>query len=168
MGILEFGSFSGFWHGIVNNPLLIGAGLFAFFCLGTMWARIKWGFFVSDFAATINDTIHRSGADDAAYEFSNSRITKKQILESSFACLAPKVGDYKHKIVTWIILWIPSFLWFLLNDPLRRIGNWIFDNIKGYFQSVSDAIFKKSFNVVSPLAVENVIELKKEDEVWER
>lgn len=153
LGILKFGSFTAAWAAILGNPLLVVGALVGYFIIGTIWSRFKWGLYVSDKAAEINEHIRMHGTEITINNFKsriNGEWNDKEIRETSFACLAPQVGDFKGKIVSWIILWIPSFAWFLLNDPLRRIGNWIFENIKGNFQAVSDAAFKKSFKVITP------------------
>ena len=165
LGVLQYGSFSGLLLAVKANPLIVGVAALAFFIIGTFWARFKWGMLVSDMAKEINDFITQFGIDAAVRHYSNRTHTEEEIRQTSFACLAPTVGSYKGRIVTWIILWIPSLTWFILNDPIRRIGNWIFENIKGYFQNVANTIFKKSFRIIPAPAIEEpgVVTLKQEE-----
>ncbi len=148
LGIIKFGSFSAFFEAIKANPGILAIGLLTYFIIGTIWSFFKWYLFVGDKAKTINLLLESGISKDLiADKYSTFYIKKATILETNFACLAPNVKDYKKKITIWIILWIPSSIWFLVNDPIRRMANWIYDQVKGRFQSISDRAFKSAFKV---------------------
>ena len=146
--IVEYGSFSGVYHAIKANPMIVGIALLTYMIVGTAWSTFKWYLYVGKVADNIKETIDNIGREKAAEKLSyydNGDKNTQKILDTNFMCLAPDVKKHKHKITTWILLWVPSATWFILNDPLRRTANWIYDRVKGIFQSISDKVFKSAF-----------------------
>ena len=142
LGVIEFGSLHGFITFIRMNPIFIGTGFILYLIFGTIWSGFKWFLFVRDKAIKIQETIDSNGYESAARIWKTYDIRETDILSSNFKCLTPKVREYKKKITTWIIFWIPSAIWFLLNNPIRRAANWIFEQVKDIFQAISNKAFK--------------------------
>lgn len=147
LGILKFGSFAAFFEYIKDNPLSIVLLIILYTVIGTVWSAFKWFLFVRDEAKTLNDEISKKGRQQVANDrqkghWENPTISSKDILDSNFVLLSPKVKEHKEKITTWIMLWVPSVLWFLLNDPIRRLANWIYDRMQKAYQTISDNAFK--------------------------
>lgn len=152
LAIIKFGSFSSFFEAIKANPFLILIVFTIYLVIGTAWSFFKWYLFVGDKAKYIQARIDQNGKASAAKEFATGygyarNDNEKEILNSNFSCLAPDVKNYKEKIITWIVLWAPSFIWFLVNDPIRRAAKEIFDHAKGLFQLISDRAFKSAFRI---------------------
>jgi hypothetical protein len=57
------------------------------------------------------------------------------------AAIKPEAAKHKAAITEWIAFWPMSFAWTVLNDPVRKIVNYIFSRIKGTFQKMSDKMF---------------------------
>jgi len=55
--------------------------------------------------------------------------------------IKPLASKHKSSITQWIAFWPVSFIWTMINDPVRKIANWIFTHIKSTFQRMSDAMF---------------------------
>lgn len=55
--------------------------------------------------------------------------------------IKPLATRHKSSITQWIAFWPISFTWTMINDPVRKIANYIFSRIKGTFQKMSDAMF---------------------------
>lgn len=55
--------------------------------------------------------------------------------------IKPEASKHKAAITEWIAFWPISFAWTMLNDPVRKIVNYIFSRIKGTFQRMSDSMF---------------------------
>lgn len=53
----------------------------------------------------------------------------------------PLASKHKSSITQWIAFWPVSLTWTLINDPVRKVANYIFNKIKGTFQRISDAMF---------------------------
>jgi len=53
----------------------------------------------------------------------------------------PLAMQHKSSITQWIMFWPISFTWTIINDPVRKIANYIFSRIKGTFQKMSDSMF---------------------------
>jgi hypothetical protein len=67
-----------------------------------------------------------------------SALTYKQGVEG----IKPKAAKYKEDIVKWIMFWPISAVWTLINDPFRKIGNFLFERFKNSYQRLSDFAFK--------------------------
>jgi hypothetical protein len=154
LGILNFGSFDAALMAVKANPGIVGACIVGYFIVGICWAYFKWYLYVTDFATRIRTRIDANGKEATAQYYANGwggspsrEEDVKTIITTDFACLAPNVKDFKHKITAWITLWVPSAIWFVLNDPIRRIGNAIYEKLKASFQGISDKVFKSAFKI---------------------
>jgi hypothetical protein len=56
--------------------------------------------------------------------------------------IQPQASKNKASITKWIMCWPLSFVWTMLNDPVRKLANAIFNSIKKQFQAMSDRMFK--------------------------
>lgn len=54
----------------------------------------------------------------------------------------PKASKNKSRIVAWMAYWPLSLVGTLLNDPVRRLFNWLFSGFKALYQQMADAIFR--------------------------
>lgn len=54
----------------------------------------------------------------------------------------PTPDKFKARITAWIVYWPPSLFWTLLNDPFRRIGRMIYENVAHILKSISDSAWK--------------------------
>ena len=55
--------------------------------------------------------------------------------------IKPLAMNHKSSITQWIAFWPVSFAWTIINDPVRKVANYIFSRIKGTFQKMSDSMF---------------------------
>ncbi len=54
----------------------------------------------------------------------------------------PSAGENKARITGWMIFWVFSAIGWLLNDPFRRLANFVFNLFKGTFQRIADRMFR--------------------------
>ena len=54
----------------------------------------------------------------------------------------PEPEQFKNRIISWIVYWPPSLFWTLLNDPLRRIGQLIYEAVTKSLKSISDSAWR--------------------------
>ena len=88
---------------------------------------------------------------------------------ANFSSGTLKVSDYKTTITTWIIWWPISGIWFIINDPIKRLANWLYAQFKGVYAW----IYKKSLGKIQEdlswdKAREKVEKLEKIKNVSER
>jgi hypothetical protein len=57
--------------------------------------------------------------------------------------IKPLATEHKSSITQWIAFWPVSLIWTMINDPVAKIINWIFECYKGTFQMISDKMFGK-------------------------
>lgn len=55
--------------------------------------------------------------------------------------LIPTAAGYKSRIVQWMVFWPWSALWTLLNDPLRRLFNYIFTYLRATYQRIAIKVY---------------------------
>lgn len=157
--IFEFSTFSAVFAAFIASPwYYVGIGLGAFLAnvvIGGFWAYFKWDLYTSDRLREIEDKIKEVGREDAAKYFASKYwclFNTKDILAYNFLCLKPDTRLNKAKITMWMIYCIPSMIWFVCNDPIRRAANWVFDQVRETFQGNSDKKFNASFgNYKAPI-----------------
>lgn len=60
----------------------------------------------------------------------------------AFSFSKPQASDNKAKITAWMAFWPFSFLGTFINDPIRRLFNFLFSSFKKLYQQMSDHLFK--------------------------
>lgn len=53
----------------------------------------------------------------------------------------PRVRDNKKRILTWMLYWPWSLLWYAVNDPVRKAFEFLFNRLKAVYQWVLDRAF---------------------------
>lgn len=61
--------------------------------------------------------------------------------------LRPRAAKNKARIVSWMSLWPCSLIGTLLNDPVKRLFNLIFNWFKGLYQKMADKLFAKDLEL---------------------
>lgn len=59
----------------------------------------------------------------------------------------PRASNNKSRIVSWMSLWPCSVVGTLLNDPIRRLFNFLFNNFKALYQRMADHIFRNDLEL---------------------
>ncbi len=77
----------------------------------------------------VNDFL-RSGTEYVSEEF----IKKPQDIQ-------PTVKNRFSRLVRWIVWWPMSAVWTLLNDPIKRIAEFIVRSLKTSYTKMADAVF---------------------------
>jgi hypothetical protein len=72
-------------------------------------------------------------------------ISEKDLLKEPATTISqmikPLANNHKSSITQWIAFWPISFVWTMINDPVRKIANYIFSRIKSVYARMSDSIF---------------------------
>lgn len=55
----------------------------------------------------------------------------------------PAASKFKEKITTWILWWPTSAFWTILNDPLVKLANAIYDKFQGIYTRIANKAFAK-------------------------
>lgn len=105
-------------------------GLIGYFIAGAIWARVKWRFFIRACYAHFVDNKPTFFKSDSTFRY-----------KGDYQKIPPQTSDNKSRIVLWMTYWPVSMTWTLINDPIRKIFNWIYEVTAKSFQSDSDKVF---------------------------
>lgn len=132
--------FSAIW----NNPLWAMLGFIAYFVVGTGWSMVKWLLHVT----RLKDDFLEDREKWLKSEAGNLPSEEVELAWwNSFegSQWRPKIpahaSNHKELITLWIMYWPWSALWTLLDDPLRRLVNWIYRQIQFVYVRISDKVF---------------------------
>jgi hypothetical protein len=121
---------------IHTNPADVAFCVAAYFVLGAMWGVVKWYFWLQKtkrMLIAFNNEHPSWKEDDLAHAIYVAGIGGD---------FPPNVSYHKAKIMGWMMLWPASMVWTMLNDPVRRIFEEIYDRIGGGLQAMSDRVFR--------------------------
>jgi len=130
-----------------------------YFAAGVPWSFVKWFSFLYRFRDEYRETkesfktafdkrekMHAAsgfGADvarpslDEAFKHAHPRFAKR-----------PTAAENKSRIVAWMSLWPLSMVGTLLNDPVRRLVNFLFNRFKKLYQRSVDYVFRNDADLV--------------------
>ena len=119
-----------------TNPTEVVFCIIAYFVLGAVWGVIKWYFWLLKARRKLDDIAREHPGLNGVTAYT---MLRNAGLSSEFP---PKVGDHKTRIMGWMALWPASMVWTVLNDPVRRGFEEIYNRLGGGLQAMSDRVFK--------------------------
>lgn len=123
-------------HWIMTYPwesVLFVAG---YFVVGAVWSLIKWYFFLVQVRRRVQ-AIRQQFPDDTKDE-----LVFRYKVSHGQSEFPPQVTNNKSRIIGWMSLWPASMLWTVINDPVRRACEEIFDRLGGIYQAINNRVFK--------------------------
>lgn len=138
---------------VYEHPLhaLIIVG--AYFAAGSLWIVIKWVSHVykvrDRFNAVKQDCIREIGhpspdplkffnTDDSLNEAGKQRVYWIAAQKIGEKQLPLQVAQHKAQIYTWWLCWPLSLFWTLLDDPITRLWNFVYNLFGRWMQRISD------------------------------
>lgn len=100
---------------VYNNPYNTIIALVGYFAAGCVYVYAKW----YSYLRKQYETYSRLSYDSGVVEVSNN----------------------KERIFGWLFYWPLSASWTVLNDPIRRIFNFVYNRISGSLQRMSDKMY---------------------------
>ena len=123
----------------IHNPAYLVVGLLAYFLIGALWARFKFGLWLHDSQEQMQSEYTQWQRQQQST--GNSNPTMAQFRESFGARYRPTAN--KARILTWMSWWVPSVLWTFLHDFVHRVWEAIYGWMSNLFEKASDKAFNK-------------------------
>ncbi len=116
----------GLWDYTYNNPAIVGFGFLGYVLCAIGWSRFKW---------IEKLKYHRKKFDDDV-------VAARGRWEIDVKKYRPYAFYNKDLIVSWMIYWPLSLAWYIFNDPIRKLFNWVYDKVAGMYDNLGDKHFK--------------------------
>lgn len=129
----------------VTDPLLTLGLLAGYFVVGAVWSLAKWWFYVRRHREKYNELKssyleHRGLPGKGPIPDHLKEAWQEQ--RRYYPHNTPQAHESKGRILTWMIYWPWSFVWTILNDPVKRLWKSIFNAMRALFQKVADSAYK--------------------------
>lgn len=128
---------------VTSEPLRLLLILGAYVVTGTVWAIMKWGFWLAKLRGRVQDieaeVTERHGRKDLI--LFNMQVIHRLSDAKLPTTLPPKAKEHAPMISGWMMFWPCSALWTLINDPVRHAFKWAHRSIEGLLQGMSDRAF---------------------------
>lgn len=155
-GLLAFLQLSSFnilgW--ITANPVSFVVLIAGYAAVGVVYSMLKWRFsflrrererydeLESKFKE-VADSDDRVKVGTYRNEEDNDTIDKAAWLSRAGWCWETvKVRYNKARITAWIGYWPWSLLWTLIDDPIRKMAEWLYATFKGWYEALQANAFK--------------------------
>lgn len=163
------------WTVITHNPLWAVALFFAYVALGVGWSFWKWWFFVTDKRDKFlelkaeYERVTKDGRSKTetitSDEYNRLYYSLDHLCREMELSKKPRAKDNKARILTWTIWWPWSFIWTLVDDPLKKFFKYIYKKLQATYQKIADSIYKGVDENIPPLPPENGLLAQLEDDV---
>ena len=140
---------------VAEWPLCVIGGVAAYLLLGTLWTIVKWWFYVKEERRKYDEFRMkwlRENCDSPTGKWLASDAIPAQRVEDFHRALPrwgeckidchPLVAEHKELIYLWLAYWPWSFLWTMIDDPVRKMFRAIYRAIRAYLQRMSDKAWK--------------------------
>jgi len=117
---------------ILNDPLRASVIAAAYVVLGVGYVWYKWTSYTRMAARNIRNYIVENPNTES---YQAARYL-------GYRTIPLQVNAYKARIMGWMIYWPLSLAWTLLNDPVRRLFEAIYNGIAKSLQEISNQAFR--------------------------
>jgi hypothetical protein len=149
---------SDIWEVVSQNPWPTVGFVVSYIIIGIVWSFIKWTTYVKRTLGRIKKVKdefiaeHKEINDGNRAEF-NKMIEKLRLKDSSGYTISvydkttlddiikkvtPVASEKKTIITAWISYWPMSLVGTLLNNPFRQFFEWLYDNLSGYYDKITN------------------------------
>jgi hypothetical protein len=146
------------WTFISSNPTATIGFTVTYILIGVVWSFLKWNSYVKNAFNKLKtikaDFIreHKEINEKNRAKFNSkvqySGITKgdggtlylhDETLEEIIEKISPIASEKKSVITSWISYWPVSLMATLLNNPFRKFFEWVYDNLYGYYDKITNS-----------------------------
>jgi hypothetical protein len=147
------------WTFISSNPTATIGFAVSYVVIGIIWSFLKWNSYVKNVfnkLKKIKDDFIRDNKEinDKNRVLFNSRIQNSGVrkgdggslyvsdsdtLEKIIEKISPIASEKKSIITSWISYWPVSLMATLLNNPFRKFFEWVYDNLSGYYDKITNS-----------------------------
>ena len=110
---------------IYCHPSLLFLYLLGYIIIGFFYSLIKWKLYISKLAKDCR----------SYYTKADGPLKNRADV--------PRVRDNSKRIIGWMEFWPVSLIWTVINDPLRRIVEVVFEKTEQLFQNIANKEFEK-------------------------
>lgn len=141
------------WVGSHTTESIVYALVYV--AVGVAWSFVKWFSFLIQFRDQYREQKEKFLTDnklnptgqvpeELREKFGNflGRAHSTRVFRGNPLNEKPKASNNKSRIVSWMSLWPCSMVGTLLNDPVRRLFNFLFNNFKALYQRMADHVFR--------------------------
>ena len=147
------------WTFISSNPTATIGFAVSYVVVGVVWSFLKWNSYVKNVFGKLkkikdefirdhkeindknrpsfNNKIDRSGIKKGNGD--NLYLSGNETLEEIIETISPIASEKKSIITSWISYWPVSLMATLLNNPFRKFFEWVYDNLSGYYDKITNS-----------------------------
>ena len=156
------------WEYISGNPTATIGFVVSYVVIGVVWSFLKWRTYVKavfdKFKEYRDDFVRKYGALDKEKNtakfidfisgkfkdpdgYGNVSLYTGDSLEHCVKKITPLASKKKTVITAWISYWPVSLAGTLLNNPFRQFFEWIFSNLTGYYNKITNHYQKDALGI---------------------
>ncbi len=132
-----------------NHPLWSAIYVAGYFAIGIGWSFLKWLLF----SRKQNRKVEKVRKEFLRIEgIPGDEVPEDKLLKweefysrdyrrKSLADCRVRASEYKAMLVGWVGLWPISFVWTIINDPIVKLLNNIYELLQHSYQRISDYVF---------------------------
>ena len=133
----------------VNNPWMIAPYVVGYFVVGSVWACVKWIFYSHKMLDIVKDIkmeyLNRHNiSSNVIPEDKKEDFIYKVLANSKYhdEFYPPKFLKHKADWMMWATYWPLSLFWTMLDQPIKKLWNFIYSNIGQMMQNITDKMFE--------------------------
>lgn len=139
------------------NPLVIGKYFLYYLACGFIYSSVRWVYFLWKFRFERNIKLEIFRTEyknknikygysgygiekDDSQELAEYKFLSCTIYKHSYLKECPQFRNYKSRIVSWWIFWVPSFIGMIFSDFVRQLVDFTVESFSKTYQHISNMI----------------------------
>lgn len=141
---IVFGDVMAQWRWILGSVV-------GYLVVGTIWSIVKWHFYTADLRDRYNMLRatfclnNKLGVNDAWTSVNKSdwqALVERKLTNYGARSIPPDPQEHKSTIMMWTGHWPFSMIWFMINDPVKRVLQFIYRHVRQVYYLVANRNFK--------------------------
>lgn len=133
------------WSTIITQPITVLGFFTLYICIGVGWSFPKWWFFVrklrDEYVKELQSFLNSRGFSELTMPEELKQVWFSKEGRKWKEKIPPSAGDYKTKILSWMLYWPFSMTWTIIDEPFRKAFSRIFEGVRESYQKISNRIF---------------------------
>lgn len=128
------------WTLLTQHGWMIPLAILGYFAVGCLWSMVRWTLWNNHLFDTARSFIIHTNEYEVLSREEKLKYLGRILINNCIISgpFPPSPSQYKARIVFWITNWPFSLVWTVLNDPLRKLADFLYRRLGKVYSGITN------------------------------